>query len=99
MFAAMFFIAIPVITIMSGTLLYLATAFLSDVFAVWMFTMFAMQRSGRHNIISSFPFTYALRWIQLLVFLKAFGEVFILRRYRLATGVWETVERRSHRTA
>jgi hypothetical protein len=84
---------------MSGTLLYLATAFLSDVFAVWMFTMFAMQRSGRHNIISSFPFTYALRWIQLLVFLKAFGEVFILRRYRLATGVWETVERRSHRTA
>lgn len=99
MFAAMFFVAIPILTVMTGTLLYVATAFLSDVFAVWMFTMFAMQRSGRGNIISSFPFTYALRWIQLLVFLKAFAEVFILRRYRLAAGVWETVERRSHRTA
>lgn len=99
LFAAMFLVVLPIVTIMTGSLLYVATAFLSDVFTIWMFTLFAMQRSGRGNIISSFPFTYALRWIQLGVFLKAFGEVFILRRYRLASGVWETVERRSHRTA
>lgn len=99
LFAATFLVALPIITILTGSFLYLAVAFLSDVFAIWMFTMFAMQRTGRHDIIKSFPFTYALRWVQLAVFLRAFTEVFLLGKYRLAHGVWETVARRANQTA
>lgn len=99
LFASLFFIALPLLTILSGSLLYLAIAFVSDVMTVWMFNMFAMQRTKRAHIIQSFPFTYALRWIQLIIFLKSFTEVFIFRKYRLAGGGWETVTRRSHQTA
>ncbi len=98
MFASLFFVALPAITILSGSLLYLAIAFVSDVMTVGMFTLFAMQRTKRPRIIQSFPFTYALRWIQLLIFLKSFAEVFILHRYRLAGGGWETVTRRTNQT-
>lgn len=95
MFAATFFIAIPAITVLSGSFIYLATSFLSDVFTVALFTFFASSRTGRHDLFHSFPLTYALRWVQLVVFLKAFIEVFVLRKYRIAGGVWETVTRRA----
>lgn len=98
MFAATFFIGIPALTILTGSFIYLATAFLSDVFAVALFTFFASSRTGRKDLFHSFPLTYALRWVQLVVFLKAFIEVFILRKYRLAGGVWETVARRAQPT-
>lgn len=98
LFAAVFFVALPLITLLSGSFAFLAIAFVSDVMTVGMFTLFAMQRTKRPRIIQSFPFTYALRWIQLLIFLKSFVEVFILHRYRLAGGGWETVTRRTNQT-
>lgn len=96
LFAITFFVALPLITFLTQSFAYLAIAFLSDVATVGMFTMFAMQRTGRPHIIKSFPLTYLLRWIQLVVFLKCFAEVFILKKYRLASGVWETVTRRTN---
>lgn len=99
LFAATFFVAIPALTIISGSFIYLATAFLSDVFAVALFTLFASTRTKRSELFHSFPLTYALRWVQLLVFLRAFTEVFLLRKYRITGGVWETVARRAQTTA
>lgn len=96
LFFAMYMLWVPIATITSGSLLYLALAFLSDVIVVFGFCLFAQARTDRRDIIEAFPLIYVLRWVSLLVFMKAFVEVFILRKYRLAPGVWETVTRRSH---
>lgn len=98
-FAATWALLVPAITIMSGSMAYLALAFLTDVAILFAFQFFAMQRTRRHDIVESFPLTYALRWIHLVVFMKCFVEVFILKKYRLAGGGWETVTRRSHKAA
>jgi poly-beta-1,6-N-acetyl-D-glucosamine synthase len=94
LFFAMNFVWVPIITVLTGSLLYLALAFLSDVVVVLGFVIFAQMRTGRKDILPAFPFVYLLRFVSLGVFLKCFIEVFLFRKYRLAAGVWETVERR-----
>ena len=51
-------------------------------------------RTRRWDILSAFPFIYALRWVTMAVFLRSFVEVSILRRFRVTEGTWATAERR-----
>ncbi len=94
LFFCMYAIWIPVITLMTGSIVYLALAFLSDVIIVLGFVLFAQIRTRRRDILPAFPVVYLLRWVSLAVFIKCFVEVFLLGRHRLANGVWETVQRR-----
>lgn len=98
LFTFMYLIVLPMVTIATMNPLILAMMFISDVAVVLAFTMFAMYRSGRYEIIESFPLSYILRWVQLIIFLQCFIEVFLLRKYRVSDGVWETVERQSQST-
>lgn len=98
LFFLMYAVWIPVITIMTGSLAYLALAFLSDVILMFGYMLFAVKRSGRTDMIAAFPLIYSLRWVSLGVFVKSFIEVVILRKYRVTSGAWETVERRSNST-
>jgi len=97
-FFTIYFLWIPTISILTGSAVYLALAFLSDVLIVLGFVFFAQQRTKRRDLLVAFPMIYLLRWVALLVFMRCFIEVFILRRYRLkdgsSVGHWETVTRR-----
>ena len=71
----------------------LAVTFLYDVAITWLMSVAVAARAKRWDILSAFPFVYSLRWISLAIFLRAFVEVGILRKYRRAGGAWTTVQR------
>lgn len=72
----------------------LATLFIFDVVTTLVVTFLVSMRSKRWDILSAFPQVYILRWVTLFVFLRAFVEVTILRRFRLSDGGWSTSGRR-----
>ncbi len=83
-----FFVWVPYLTIFRFGLPALAVSFLYDVAITAALTLLAAVRTKRYDIISAFPFIYALRWISLIVFLKAVVEVAILRKFRTSKGIW-----------
>lgn len=99
-FVFVYAVWVPYVTISSGSFGYLALAFVADVMMMFIYAYFAALRSKRWDILAAFPVIYGMRWVSAYVFLKAFVEVAILRRYRLgeAKGMWETVARHSQLT-
>jgi biofilm PGA synthesis N-glycosyltransferase PgaC len=88
LFFVNFFVWIPYLVAYKFGPAALAVAFLYDVFIMAVLTIFSAVRVRRYDIIGAFPHIYALRWISMLVFLKAFIEVMILGKYRQSKGVW-----------
>jgi cellulose synthase/poly-beta-1,6-N-acetylglucosamine synthase-like glycosyltransferase len=72
----------------------IASLFLFDVITTLILTSVVSLRSRRWDILSAFPQIYILRWLTLFVFLKAFAEVTILRRFRITDATWSTEGRR-----
>lgn len=60
-----------------------------DVALTFIISLLAAIKSRRWDIISAFPIIYGFKWISLGVFLKAFVEVMILRKYRISSGTWD----------
>ena len=76
----------------------IAIAFLMDVGLLFGLTLLTALKAGRHDILSAFPQIYLYRWVTLYVFLKAFTEVVILKRFRVSEGIWGTSGRRYKNT-
>lgn len=72
----------------------LATLFLFDVATTLILTALVSLRSRRWDILSAFPQIYILRWLTLFIFLRAFIEVTILRRFQETDATWSTKDRR-----
>jgi len=89
LFFVSYLIWVPYLTITRHSSSVVATAFVVDVLITFTITFLVAVRTKRWDVISAFPQVYALRWVSLAVFLKAFVEVVILRKYRTADGVWE----------
>lgn len=99
LFFAFFMVWVPYLAIVTGEGAdALAIAFLYDVAVTFIFTLFSAARVKRWDILSGFPIVYALRWINLIVFLKSFIEVVILRKYRKAKGQWHNDSTRRYET-
>lgn len=90
---------IPYVTISTGDVAYLAFAFIADVLAMFGYVLFAALLSKRWDTLAAFPIIYGLRWVSVGVFMRAFVEVGLLKRYRLTKGVWETVTRQQQNHA
>jgi hypothetical protein len=86
---------LPALALIRHDVSILALTFLIDVALTLWLTLMVAAWTRRYDIISAFPQIYYYRWISLLVFVKAFVEVMLLRRFRAAqTGGWETASRR-----
>lgn len=100
LFFVFFLIWVPYLAVATGGGAdALAVAFLYDVTVTFLFTLFSALRVSRWDIVAAFPFIYALRWVNLVVFLKSFLEVVILRKYRKAKGQWQNDSSRRYKTA
>ena len=97
-FAFISFVVLPILTLITGNMMFIAVSMVTDIAVVFMSVLFAASRTGRWDIVESFPITYAMRWLQLGVFLKSFGEVILMRKFRTASRGWETVARRAQTT-
>ena len=90
MFFVIYCLWIPYMTITRHTPAVLATAFVIDVFITYVITFLTALKTRRWDVLSAFPQVYIFRWISLGVFLKAFVEVVILRKYRTRQdGHWK----------
>lgn len=71
-----------------------AITFLYDVAITLIITLLVAMKTKRWDILSAFPNIYVLRFVSIYVFLRAFFEVSILRRYMVSEGTWSTSGRR-----
>lgn len=93
------FLWIPYMSLGRGGSSFLAMTFLMDVMLTFVIAFLAAMKSRRLDIISAFPIIYAFKWISLGVFLKAFVEVVILRKYKVTTGTWSNGAGRRYKIA
>lgn len=89
LFFASYLIWVPYLTITRHTWSAIAAAFVIDVFVTFIITFLTASRTRRWDVVSAFPQVYVLRWVSLGVFLQAFVDVVILRKYRHTDGSWE----------
>lgn len=61
----------------------IAVAFLFDVLLTLVVSIFVSIRTRRADILAAFPYIYSLRFVNLFVFLKAFTEVIVFRKFRI----------------
>jgi len=88
-FFASYFIWVPYLAFAHRTSAVVAMAFITDVLITFVLTFYTALCTHRWDVLSAFPQVYALRWLSLGVFLKAFVEVVLLRRFRSSSGTWE----------
>lgn len=88
LFFAGYCIYVPYMAVQRHSLDIVALTFLYDVFITWVTTLLVALRAKRLDIMSAFPHIYAFRWVSTYVFLKAFVEVLILRRFKTTEGTW-----------
>ncbi|HSX30482.1 MAG TPA: glycosyltransferase family 2 protein [Candidatus Saccharimonadales bacterium] len=84
-----YFVLLPYMAIRHHSLDRVALAFLFDVAVMFMLTFLIALKTNRKDILSAFPQIYCYRWVTLGVFLRAFTEVVILRKFRVSEGSWE----------
>ncbi len=85
---------IPAMAFLFGQPYWIALAFLGDLLILLAITVWAALLNRRPDIVAAFPLFYLLRWTYMLVLLKAFIEVIILKRYINDSPGWETRGRR-----
>jgi len=93
------FIWVPYMMLHKGGSAFLATTFIMDVMLTLFITLLVAMKSRRWDAVSAFPVIYALKWLSLAVFVKAFVEVMILRKFRISSGVWDNGAGRRYRMA
>jgi len=86
---ASYLLWIPYLAITRHTAAVIADAFVTDVAITFIITFLSVLRTKRYDVLSAFPQVYALRWLSLGIFLKAFTEVVLLGKFRHTDGVWE----------
>jgi cellulose synthase/poly-beta-1,6-N-acetylglucosamine synthase-like glycosyltransferase len=92
-----YFILLPLLAANRDVQAVLATTFMYDVLITFGIVFAVALKARRIDIISAYPHIYLLRWVSLGVFLKAFAEVVILRKFlnnSSANGTWSTGARR-----
>lgn len=72
----------------------IAQTFLLDVGIFFAMTLMACVVHRRLDIISAFPLFYLLRITNMAIYVKAFFEVIVFRRFRDRQIGWSTANRR-----
>lgn len=81
---------VPYIAITHRSVDVIALTFLYDVAITFATTWLVAMKARRLDILSAFPHIYALRWVSVAVFLRAFVEIIFLRKFKTSSGTWNT---------
>ncbi|HUS26043.1 MAG TPA: glycosyltransferase family 2 protein [Nevskiaceae bacterium] len=94
LFAANYLLVVPYLAWRRESWGIVSAAFVFDIALTFGLTFIVAVRAHRKDILSAFPVIYILRWVTMIVFLRACVEVFILGRFKVSDGVWNTAGRR-----
>lgn len=97
-FFVMSFMVLPGIAYYKHSPALLAVTFLFDVLITLVTTIAVAGRTKRWDILAAFPHIFIMRWVSVAVFIRAFIDIMVLRRFRSTTvagaGTWSTAGRR-----
>ena len=85
---------VPYIIIATGRWQVIPAILIADFVIVCWLAIFSAAVAKRFSILSALPYFYFLRWLEISIFMTAFVEVVLLRRYRSEKAGWETLGRR-----
>lgn len=87
-------ILVPFVIVATGRWQVIPFIVLSDFVVLAWLALFSATVAKRITILSALPYFYFLRWLELGIFLKAFIEVVMLKRFREEIKGWQTEGRR-----
>ena len=95
MYILQFVVLVPLTVIATGTWAFVPILFLSDFAMVAVMALYSTVATRRLSIMTALPAFYLLRWSEIVIFIWAFIEVVLLRRYRAKGPVgWQVAGRR-----
>jgi poly-beta-1,6-N-acetyl-D-glucosamine synthase len=89
-----FVVLLPIAVISSHNWLVAPLMFAADFGVVVLTALFATAAAKRPSILTALPMFYVLRWTEMIIFIWAFIEIMILRRYRTKQIGWQVAGRR-----
>ncbi len=87
-------VVVPYIIITTGRWIIIPFIMLGDFIVLCWLALFSAAAAKRVSILSALPYFYFLRWLELGIFLKAFVEVVVLKRFKVEVKGWQTEGRR-----
>jgi biofilm PGA synthesis N-glycosyltransferase PgaC len=94
LYVAQYWILLPFIIIKTHNWIAVPVMFAVDFIVMGVIALAASAAIKRWNVLGALPYFYLLRWLELIIFYKAFVEVIILRKYQSTPVGWSTEGRR-----
>lgn len=88
------FIIWPIIIFMTHNWLAIPVAIAADVTLNGVIALGSSIVAKRWNLLGALPYFYLLRWIEVYVFLYAFLEIMVLKKFQTKVQGWSTEGRR-----
>ncbi len=87
-------IFIPFVAWTTGRWQIIPAVLIADFMVLAVLALFSATVAKRPSILTSLPYFYILRWIEIFIFVRAYFEVVILHRYRNDIVGWDVSGRR-----
>lgn len=93
-FLAQLFILLPYVLIATGNWMVIPVIIAADIVVNATIALFSSIAAKRWMLIGALPYFYFLRWIEIAIYIRAFFEVIILKRFQDEVIGWSTAGRR-----
>ena len=93
-FFAQLAIVLPIVLIHEHNWLYIPVAISADFILNSIIAVWASFAAKRWNLLGALPYFYFLRWVEISIYIIAFVEIMILKRFQTEIKGWATEGRR-----
>lgn len=94
LFMLQVFVLLPFILVTTHNWLIIPVVIAADIIVNGVIALFASVAAKRWMLIGALPYFYFLRWIEIGIYMIAFVEVMLLRRFQDKVIGWSTAGRR-----
>lgn len=94
LFLFLLFVWIPYVIAVTGNWLIIPVTIAADIILNGFIALFASAIAKRWTLIGALPYFYFLRWIEIGIYITAFVEVIILKKFQEEVIGWSTAGRR-----
>lgn len=94
LFLLQLFVLLPFLLVTTHNWMIIPAIIAADIIVNGMIALFSSVAAKRWMLIGALPYFYFLRWIEIGIYLIAFVEVMLLRRFQTEVLGWSTAGRR-----
>ena len=93
-FLFLLFVLLPYIIATTGSWMIIPVMIAADIIMTGIVALGSSIAAKRWNLLGALPYFYFLRWVEVAVYLVAFVEIMVLRRFQSESRGWGTEGRR-----